>query len=79
VNLSEAIKTADALAEWYVEGFDEKGPEAERTKREIDMLEFFILLGKRLQEKREEYKNDEPGDVLTVRMLRGILNKIAGE
>jgi len=51
VTLEEAIKVAEELAEWYVEGMGNVHDIAyERQKRDLDMLEFFISLGKEQSE-----------------------------
>lgn len=49
MDLNEAIEVAEELAEWYVEGMDhEDRPTYERQRRDLDMLDFFIKVGKEL-------------------------------
>lgn len=50
MELKEAIETAEALAEWYVEGkLPDTEPGYSAWVKDLEMLEFFIKLGKNVQ------------------------------
>lgn len=91
MTLEEAIKAAEELAEWYVEGMGDVHDIAyPRQKRDLDMLEFFISLGKELDQPEIEEATriaerisewvvpDHPGEgglMLLARTFLKIINK----
>lgn len=80
MDLNEAIATAEELAEWYVEGMGDVHDIAyARQQRDLDMLNFFISVGKELNvqiDDLEKYTKNWLGDI-TAKELREILRIIA--
>lgn len=80
MTLDEAIKAAEELAEWYVEGMGDVHDIAyARQQHDLDMLNFFISVGNELNvqiDNLEKYTNNWLGDI-TAKELREILLIIA--
>lgn len=49
MTLDEAVERCDALIEWYWEGMEGDEQIALQQKQDVEMLEFFLKLGKMLK------------------------------